>query len=237
MATAIDTRISPALHPDNVKEIEGYGDADIASILAPTMTAFSEAYEGLRSVHNARDKARLNPTWNEAAAVIHTQDLADKVFARVAKGFDATSANLQRAISHIEKELSQPVEAKAAQGIASEIRAHLKGLRTDERMTAIREAIASGDHLVATSVLGAPAMLSGFDPKMQAVLLRQYHERHNPHSTKRLKAMQAAKAMIDEHSGKMFRELEKAVGMAPHKVQALRAAKTEAEKAFVLAGN
>jgi len=83
-------------------------------------------------------------------------------------------------------------------------------------------------------VLGAPSYLSGFDPKMQAVLLRAYHEKHNPAQSDRLKAMQAAKGLIEAHAGKVFGELERAVGVPPHKARALREAKTNAEKAFVL---
>ena len=38
----VDVRVSPGLHPDNVKQIDGYDD-DTAPYLAPTMTAFSTA--------------------------------------------------------------------------------------------------------------------------------------------------------------------------------------------------
>jgi len=214
--------------------VEGYEDADIAAVLAPTVTAFDAAYQGIAKVHEARAKASTNPTWNEAQQVIHTQDLADKVFASVAKGFDSVRANLEKGIAHLEGELSRPVESKAAGSIAAEVRAHLKGLPSGERMKVIQQAIYDGDHTVATAALGAPAMLSGMDPKMQAVLVRMYHERHSPATAKRLKAMQGAKEMIEQRAGIVHTQLEKAVGMAPHKVRALRNAKNAAEQAFIL---
>lgn len=75
MPTEIDARITPTLHPDNVASIEGFDD-QTAPYLAPTMTAFSTAYEGIRAVHEAREKAKTNPTWNEAHQIIHTDDFA-----------------------------------------------------------------------------------------------------------------------------------------------------------------
>lgn len=42
------------------------------------MTAFSTAYEGIRAVHEAREKAKTNPTLNEAHQIIHTDDFAQK---------------------------------------------------------------------------------------------------------------------------------------------------------------
>lgn len=233
MSTEVSMKITPSLHPDNVKHIEGY-DEDTAPVLAPTMTAFSEAYEGLRLVHTARDKARTNPTWNTEMQVIHTQDLADKVMAKITRTFDATRANLEKGIAHLEGELSKPVESKAAGSIAAEVRAHIKGLTSEERMKVLQQAIDDGDHIVATAVLGAPAMLSGIGPKMQHTLTRFYHERHNPAVAKRLKAMQGAKAMIEERAGLVFSAMETAVGSPPHKVKALREAKNAAEQAFIL---
>jgi hypothetical protein len=234
MTDDIDVRITPALHPDNVKQIEGYEDGDIAAVLAPTMTAFSEAYEGVRSTLTAREAAKRNPTWNEAQQIIQTDDYAQRQFARIAKGFDMTRANLERGITSIEAELAKPVESKAAHTVATEIRGFVRGLDTGERMTLVQRAIDEGDHITATAILGAPAYLSGFDPKMQAVLLRQYHERHNPQMSKRLKAMQGAKDLIERNGPLLHEQLEKAVGAPPHKARALREAKTAAEKAFVL---
>jgi hypothetical protein len=233
MSDNIDIRVTPALHPNNVMEINGY-DSDTEAILGPTVTAFSEAYIAIGKVHDAREAAKRNPTWNENQQIIQTDDFAQKQLARIAKGFDSVRGNLEKGIAHLEKELSAPVENKAATSIADAVRGHLKGLTTDERMKVIREAIEESDHSVATAALGAPAMLSGLDKKMQAVLLRMYHERHNPGMAKRLKVMQSAKALIEDRGGLVFGELEKAVGAKPHHARALREAKTAAEKHFVM---
>jgi hypothetical protein len=233
MSTEVNSLVSPSLHPDNVKALPDYDD-DTAAVLAPTETAFSEAYEGLLKVHDAREKAKTNPTWNEAQQVIHTQELADKVFARVAKAMDGTRANLEKGIAHLEQELTQPVTSRAAAPIAAEIRAHVKSLPTSKLHSFIQNAIDTDDHDTVTAVLGAPPYLSGLTPEFQKTYLRFYRERTEPDKAKRLRAMQGAKAMIEERGGLVFKELEKAVGMPPHKVKKLREAKTAAEQAFVL---
>lgn len=233
MSDGIDVRVTPALHPTNVEKIEGY-DADTALVLGQTVTAFSEAYIGIGKVHTAREAAKRNPTWNEAQQVIKTQDMADAVFARVAKAMDSEGARLSKAIAHLEGELSQPVEARASHPIAQEIRAHIKSLPAGQRMPFIKQAIEAGDHETAQAALGTVPYLSGIDPNTRAILTRMYHEKAQPALAKRLKAMQGAKALIEDRGGLVMRELEKAVGMRADKVQRLRNARNEAEQAFVL---
>jgi hypothetical protein len=233
MSEEIDPRVSQSLHPVNVRHLDVY-DEETASILGATETAFSEAYIGIGQVHTARDKAATNPTWNEAQQLLQTADFSEKVFARVAKRFDAAAANLNTIIKGIEAELSAPVEARAAYGLATEIRGHVKGLSTEERMAFVQKAIAANDIRTAESILGAPSFLSGLTDEMQAVLTRMFHAKHNPLKEKRLKAAKAGLDLIVERSGLVHAELEKAVGAAPHKIQKIRFARSAAEAAFVL---
>lgn len=211
MSDTIDTRITPSLHPRRVKEVDGYDD-ETALVLGQTETAFSEAYEGLRSIHDAKEAAMRDPRLNEAGALLKTDDYAEKVFGKITRAFDNELARLNKAINHIEGELSQPVESKASGSIAAEVRAHLKGLAPGERMSVLRQAIDSGDVVVATAALGAPAMLSGIDPATQATLTRMYHEKQNPTLAKRRTAMTAARKLIEENAGLVFKERDKAVG-------------------------
>lgn len=233
MSIEVDSRVSVSLHPRNVEALDGY-DEDTAPVLGAVVTAFDEAYQGIGQVYTAREKAKQNPTWNEAQQVIQVQDLADKVFARAAKAMDAQRLTLEKGIAHLNKEMTVPVESRASHPISQEIRAHIKNLPSASRMGFIKNAIDAGDHETAQAALGAPAYLSGVDAGMQSVLLRLYREKTNPQMAKRLKAMEGAKALLDERSGLLHSELEKAVGLPPHKVQQLRNAKSAAERAFVL---
>lgn len=232
MSDGIDTRVTPALHPDNEKQVEGY-DEQTAPYVSLAETAFSEAYIGIGQVHSAREKARTNPTWSEASQIIQTQDFADKVFSRIARHMDGAKASLDKGIAALEAQLSAPVTSVAAQGVAVEIRAHVKALPNNKRLAFVQGALAAGDAVTVSSVLGAPSYLSGLDAGLQAALLRQWHERNSPEVAQRLKAMKGARDLITNRGGLVFGELEKAVGAPPDKAKALREAKTAAEKAFV----
>lgn len=61
MSTEVSTQVTPELHPDNVKSIEGY-DEVTRQVLGMTETAFDAAYKGVINVVNAREKAKTNPT-------------------------------------------------------------------------------------------------------------------------------------------------------------------------------
>ncbi|MBO9712181.1 hypothetical protein [Sphingomonas sp.] len=233
MAENIDTRVSIDLHPVNVKHLVG-ADDDTAVYIAPTETAFSTAYEGLRQLHDARAAAEKNQAWTEAHRLIMVDDFGQKVFTRAASAFDSALGNLRKSIASLETEMSAPVTVKAAHHVASEIRAHAKGLDNGERMALVRAAIEEGDDITSGAILGAPSYLSGFDANMQAHFTRMYHEKVNPAKAKQLKVMKAAADHIVSRSGLLHRELEKAIGAPRHKIAQLRKAKDTAQQALVL---
>ncbi len=233
MSTEVSTQVTPALHPDNVKQIDGY-DETTALVLGMTETAFDTAYKGVISVTNAREKAKTNPTWNEAQQIIHTQEFADKVMTTVTKQFDNARGNLVKGINYLEAELNVPLTEKASGAMGAEIRAHVKAMSTGERQKFLEIAIDNGDEETVAAVLGAKHYLSGVTPGMQQTLTRFWHSKQQPDKAARLKVMQGAKELIETRAGLVFKELEKAVGMRPDKVRLLRQAKTEAEKAFLL---
>lgn len=233
MADEIDTRVTPSFHPDTVRAIDAYDD-DTASILAGTEAAFSEAYIGVGRVHDAREAAKTNPTWNEAQQVIATQDLADKLTVNLAKRFDSATANLTRVIEGLERDLSQPIEGRGVGAMSAEIRAYVKGLPEGQQMGFIRNAIEAGDERTVGAVLGGVPYLSGITPEMQTVLLRLHHEKTNPRAAKQLRAAKAGLELIGERAGLLFGQMEQAVGAKQAKVQKLRAAKAAAEKSFVV---
>ncbi len=230
----IDTAVTPALHPQNVASLEEYDD-ETKVVLGSVVTAFDEAYQGIGKVFAAREAAKTNPTWNEAQQILHTSDLAEKVFKRAAAGFDRVANTLKTQIAALESELAAPVQARAAHTIAVEIRNYVRGLKADGKsaMDFVRQAIEAGDVDSASAVLGAPAYLSGITPDMQAILLRTWHEKQSPATAKRLRAAQAGLDLVGERSGLLFGQIEKAVGAPPHKVAALRNAKTAAERHFI----
>jgi len=233
MSDKVSIVVTPSLHPDNVKSIDGY-DADTEAVLAPTMTAFDEAYQAVIAVHTAREAAKTNPAWNEAQVIIETDNLARRKTEHVTRTFDAVRGNLVKGIEHIEAELSAPISTKAAATVATDIRNHAKAMSTEERHNFIKDALDSGDAETMSSLLGAPPYLSGLTKELQATYTRMWHERTSPDMAKRLKAMVGAREMIERNAPLVFSAMEKAVGAPPHKARALREAKSAAERHFVM---
>ena len=228
-----DIRVTPSFHPQTVRAIDEYDD-DTASVLAGTEAAFNEAYIGVGRVHDAREASKRNPAWNEAAALIETQNFADKLTTQLAKRFDNATAGLNRVIEGLERDLSQPIESRGVGAMAGEIRAFVLGLKEGERMAFIRNAIEAGDERTMGAVLGGVPYLSGLTPEMQNVLLRLHHEKSNPRAAKQLRAAKAGLEMLGERAGLLFTQMENAVGAKQAKVQQLRAAKAKAEQSFVV---
>lgn len=233
MADKISIDVTPSLHPDNVKALPDY-DSQTEAVLAPTMTAFDEAYQAVIAVHAAREAAKTNPTWNEAQVVIETDNLARRKTEQVTRTFDAVRGNLVKGIAHIDAELSAPISMKAAATVATEIRAFVRDMSTEAKHKFIQEALDNGDEVTVSSLLGAPPYLSGLTADFQKTYTRMWHKRTSPDMAKRLRAMVGAKEMIERNGPLLFGAMEKAVGAPPHKARALREAKTAAEKHFVM---
>ncbi len=233
MSEDISTQISPSLHPDNVRSIEGYGD-DVAVFLGPTEVAFNVAYTGIQEVWNARTLAERNEAWTPEARVIHVDNYAQKHMERITREFDKVSGNLGKTIASLEKDLNTPIESRTGNQVASEVRAHCKALATGERIGFVQRAINGGDETTITALLGAPAYLSGLTPDLQATYTKLYREKNSPEVAKRLRVLNAAKEMLDNRCGLVFIELDKAVGCDPRKLKRLRAANSAAEKALIM---
>ena len=213
MSDEIDVRVSLDLDPEAaIGTIQDYDD-DTASYVSGAKSVFTEAFTSLRAIHDAKAAVAEDPTLNEAGQLLKVDDYASKrMIAKVYPLWDAASANLNKNVVAWEKEMTKEVVSQASQMVSGEIRAHMKGLKIGERMAAISQAIRDGDSVVASAVLGAPAMLSGLDEEMKAVLLREYHEQFNPALAKRLRAVTAARDLIDGRMGVLKKEVAKAVG-------------------------
>lgn len=232
MTIKVDTRVPAELHPNNIQALDGYTEED-AQYIAPALHAFELAYESIGKVHTAREAAKRNPEWNEAKQTIETQAFAERSEKNVLTKFDSAHAQLSKSIRAIDKQLSEPIETRASDSLASEIRAHIKGLKSDgERINFIRQAIMSGDHMTVSSALGAPAYLSGIGSDMKETLTRMYHEQSSPAAAKRLKVMQGAATLLETRGIMVVKEMQRAVGKSLAEVNQLRAAKNAAEASF-----
>lgn len=231
----IDTKVTPSLHPHNIEAIDGY-DNETAPAVVEALGAFRTAYDALSNVHKAREAAAKDPTLTDAARLLRVADFAEQHLNTVTKKFDASRTNLVKAINALDNSLNEPLKLRAERpSIAAEVRAHVKALSAAERDKWFSERQRAGDMESLEMVLGAPGgYLSGMSDDERAVRTRMYHEMRQPVVAKRLKVMRAALEMLETRSSLVWGEFEKGIGSSARKVAALRNAKTEAEKAFLM---
>lgn len=212
MSDDTDTRISPTLHPGIEAEVADY-DEDTRPLLGATETAVSEAFNALKSIHDAKAAAATNPTLNEFAQLIavdnHATKLMDKVYAKWSRTVDTLNNN----IAAMEKDLYAPVEQRATATMASEIRRHFAALEMGPKMNALRKAIEAGDALTASSILGAPSYLSDMSEELHAEFLRDWHNAQQPVEAKKVRAMRAAADLLNERYKLLTKAHREAVGV------------------------
>ncbi|MDJ1007695.1 MAG: hypothetical protein QNJ13_07685 [Paracoccaceae bacterium] len=228
--TPVDTRITPALHPGVVSKIDGYGE-DTKAVLGQVETAFSTAYEGIRSVWNAREKVEADTSKTADARLLQLDGFAQKKLEHAARTFDSTSATVKKQIAFLEGALAEPIEEKASGSVAAEIRSHAKALTTDKLHKFVNDAIEGGDHATVAAVLGGPAYLSGLTPDLQKTYLKRWNQQQRPDLAKRLHVLQQAQAMLDRDATKIFKAMEDAVGGSSAKANEVRKAQVAADKA------
>ncbi len=222
MPTPVDSRITPSLHAETLKAIDGYDEELTAPILAPALEALDDAYLTLGKLHDARDHASRNKAWTEGQQILNVSDAAAKQQQRISKKFDNVRITLEKQIAHFEEQLSQPLESRAAVTIAGEVRKYVKDMSVEDRHKFLQQAIDEGDHITASAVLGAPPYLSGLDANFQKTYTRMWHERTSPDTAQKLKAVRGAKAVIEQRGGLVFNEIEKAMGAKWATVNELR---------------
>ncbi len=222
MPTPVDIRITPSLHADTLKEVDGYDEELTAPILAPALEALDDAYITLGKLHDGRDAAKKNQAWTEGQQVLAVSDAAGRHQQRLAKKFDNVRATLDKQITHFEELLQQPLESRAAVTISTEVRKFVKDMPVEERHKFLQQAIADADHITVSAVLGAPPYLSGLDANFQKSYVRMWWERTTPELATKLKAVRGAKAVIEQRGGLLFKEIEKAMGAPWSKVNELR---------------
>lgn len=208
----VDTRITPALHPENIASLDGYSEAT-APLVADAAEALDAAYTYLGGIHDVRAAAFADPTLTKEAALLKADDHAQAKLAGVTRKFDAAIARFDKTIASYEADLSSSVKQLASTTVSGEVRSLM--LKSDDRMALMEKALADKDDEVLSAVLGAPPMLSGLTREVHAVFLRKYNEQRKPETTQRLRALTSAKTYLEQQGGLVLREMVKAVGGLP----------------------
>lgn len=231
--TQVKSGVSPSLHPAVITSIQGYeqhkgycGDAE---------AAFNAAYKSVEDVIATRKTVQLDESRTPKAKALAVANKAEQYMARFQKTHGACHDRLVAGISHIEKQLSEPLEQQAGAGIVNgEIRAHAKTLSRADRTKMISDAMQKGDVKVLGAILGAPAMLSGLSDEEHTHYTRMYHEKTNPELVARLSVVNQVKQKLEQSADLIKMEFTKAIGMSPKELQSLRDGSKAAEDALIL---
>ncbi|MBT9526759.1 MAG: hypothetical protein IV105_16000 [Rhizobacter sp.] len=214
-----------------LSNIEGYEDTK--AYVAPAETALDTLRIGLQKIIDAREASKRNPSWNEVVQVINVADFASKIQEQTLPLIDATLANLGKSIAGMEEMLRAPITVGASTPIASDVCVYMRGLDAGERMKLLTRAIEKGDLTTLGAVLGRPAYLSGLTDEMQATLTVEYNRKKAPETARRIAVMKEAHARLSAAGSLFLAHVTKAMGVEWSVAQRLKAAKTEAERAFV----
>ncbi|RLK44534.1 hypothetical protein [Cupriavidus plantarum] len=226
----INADVTPSLHPSVIEAVEGFGS--FSPYVTGARDAFADAYAGLSAIHNARRAVADDPTLTESAKLLAVADFADRHSDKILRKMDSLLAGLNVAIREHEAKLTGPVQQAAAAPIAAEIRSFVKTLKPGERAGFLNDALRKGDHATLSSVLGAPAYLSGLTDVEKEVHARAFHERANPEVANRLAVMTKVRDLVEQRGPLVMTEIERAIGGSRAKVSAARQAANKSKAAF-----
>ncbi|PJK02356.1 hypothetical protein CO609_10365 [Lysobacteraceae bacterium NML91-0268] len=80
MPTPIDARVTPTLHAETLKALDGFDDSTMPYI-APAIEALDDAYITLGKLHDGRDAAKKNQAWTEGQQVLAVSETASRCVA------------------------------------------------------------------------------------------------------------------------------------------------------------
>lgn len=221
-----------SLDPLNVKAITGF-EAH-AGYVQCAVDAFSTCHVGLKALSDAREQVKRDPSKTEAQQILLIAGEAEKLQNRMTRAMDTARTRLLDGIKSLDESLSKPIQTAADNSISAEVRKYVHDLPDDKRMGFLNDAMKRKDVATLSAVLGAQPFLSGLTHEMQAYYTRSLHEKQQPEIAARLGVMRKALALVEQRSGLIFNEIEKALGARWDVVQRLRKTQDSAAQALLL---
>jgi hypothetical protein len=222
---------SPSLDPRHAELLPGY--EEFSEDLLPVQRCLANAFNGLVAIDAAREKLRNDPTVTAGAAAVRLVAEAERKHNHIVETFSKTEERLRTTQRALEKSLSTPVEQNAGLGTVNDaIRAHAKGLDTGKRHKFMEDAFKEGDQKTLVAICGAPHYLSGLDKAAHDLYVRRLHELRDPTTTRRLKSVRAAIALIERAVPIAMTSVEKALGSSFAKAKQLKATSDASDAAL-----
>ena len=219
------------LSPGLVTADPNYTDTD-ATICAPAVAALEALHGAITRTIEAREQLRGNIALSEGQRVLEVATLHDKLQASALPKVDRALASLKATISSLETELAAPVQAAAHNAVAQEVRAHLRSLPAEKRLTVVNQALRDGCVTTAAAVLaqGLPAYLTGLAPEMLPALHKQWNIKRNPQAAQRLELLRSVEAKVQAAGSQFLGLIDRTIGAHHTTVSKLREAQTQFRK-------
>lgn len=228
MTVPVNSKISPALDPETYRNIEGYSD-ETAQFVSSAMSAFTDVYDVLGRLHQAKALADSNPAWTPENRILIVAKEGDRHKDRVLRRFDLASRDLTSGIAHVEVQLKEPLIEKAGLGVVnSEVRAYARGLERGEREAFLSEALKRDDTTTLHAVLGGPSYLSGLSLLDAEHYTRTFHQKKRPDLVRRLDVMRRFQERLDNIGPILHAQFSRAIGAAPGAAANLQRANEQA---------
>jgi hypothetical protein len=230
----VNTSVAPDLHPAVIEALAD-GDETVLPYLKPVQSWFESAYLSLGDLHTARQKGEADQSQTKASVILRVAKAAGAVQDKLLQRGESTLKAINTTIKSLETSLDTPLVQIANKGhVASEIRAHFKGLSVNERQKALQDAHARGDTEVMGAILGAPAILSGMTEEARSIHTRMWNEKAQREVSKRLNALTKARDHLERRLPLVLPQIMAAVGASWQKVNDLKAASNDFEASLIL---
>jgi hypothetical protein len=200
---------SPSFDPRYIESIDGYDDTT-KGYVESARSAFEVGQKNLSDLWEAMRNVSQSTAWSTDRKLIELAGAARRVQDRMLKAFQGASDTLNKAIAHLDSELSKPLDTGTVNTQqAGELRTMLRKEMTEkERAEFINTAIENNEARVIHPVLGAVPALSGLHPTLHAHYVRLYREKTAPELVRRLGVMRTALSRVDQVGPATFGEVE-----------------------------
>lgn len=199
---------SPTVNERNVESIADYDE--FKDVLAPAMTALSNVRTGLEAIDQAHYALKRDTSKTPEQRLLLVSVQAIKKFDVMYKTLMTTAENYDKAVEHLEKQLDAPITSGAVAATNDELRTVIRGMKREERMKVLNDAIRNGDDQIINATLGVHPLITGLDPVMHKVLTRQVQEKRSPDTVRRINATREAIKKIQAAVPVIRGEIEKA---------------------------
>jgi hypothetical protein len=133
-----------------------------------------------------------NPEDEPARAARKLKRLIEETSRYWAGQWDDVKANLKRERGHVEIQLTNAAGLKVNPDYRNAIVGVFSGLKSEERMKAIQQAVAEGDGGTVATLLEAPSLVTGLNNDQRNAIRGQVYERTNPAQHALLKQLDKA---------------------------------------------